>query len=124
MAVRISGHWKKWLKFFLRGVIEVRTTAARTARQIRALRESSRQTVLLNLPFAGSVKFHPWAMQFLARGPTAVVLPSKYSSCRKIVLKYPAVTGFSNDTNTSGGVRRFLWITGVVQAAQKCSAVG
>jgi Fic family protein len=49
MAVRISGHWEEWLKFFLRGVLEVSTAATRTARQILALRESSRQTIVASL---------------------------------------------------------------------------
>ena len=49
MAVRISGHWEEWLKFFLRGVLEVSAAATRTARQILALRESSRQTIVASL---------------------------------------------------------------------------
>ena len=49
MAVRISGHWEEWLKFFLRGVLEVSAAATHTARQILALRESSRQTIVASL---------------------------------------------------------------------------
>ena len=45
MAVRLRGHWEEWLKFFLRGVLEVSTAATQTARQILTLREHSRQTI-------------------------------------------------------------------------------
>ena len=41
-AVRELGQWEEWLSFFLRGVQEVATDAADTARQILALREVNR----------------------------------------------------------------------------------
>jgi Fic family protein len=49
MAVRISGHWEEWLKFFLRGVLEVSQAAVRTARQILHLRERSRREIIDSL---------------------------------------------------------------------------
>ena len=49
MAVRTSGQWEEWLKFFLRGVAEVSQDATRTARKILDLRETSRQTILKSL---------------------------------------------------------------------------
>ena len=45
MAVRLRGHWEEWLKFFLRGVLEVSTTATQTVREILTLREHSRQKI-------------------------------------------------------------------------------
>lgn len=48
MAIRNTGDWEGWLKFFLRGVAEVSRAAALTARAILELRESRRQE------FAGS----------------------------------------------------------------------
>ncbi len=42
MAVRTEGHWEAWVRFFLRGVIEVSQSATDTARQILYLRESHR----------------------------------------------------------------------------------
>lgn len=45
-AVRDSGHWEGWLKFFLRGVYEVAQEAAATARKIVNLKEEHRQLVL------------------------------------------------------------------------------
>lgn len=45
-AVRDSGNWEEWLKFFLRGVYEVAQEAAATARKIVNLKEEHRQLVL------------------------------------------------------------------------------
>jgi Fic family protein len=43
MAIRNSGAWEGWLRFFLRGVAEVSRAAAGTARAILELRESQRE---------------------------------------------------------------------------------
>jgi Fic family protein len=45
MAIRLSGDWEGWIKFFLRGVFEVSQAATNTARKILALREEHRQRV-------------------------------------------------------------------------------
>lgn len=45
-AVRDSGNWESWLKFFLRGVYEVAQEATATARRIVNLKEEHRQLVL------------------------------------------------------------------------------
>lgn len=45
MAIRRSGDWEGWLKFFLRGVKAVSNDAVETAREIIALRETSRGMV-------------------------------------------------------------------------------
>jgi len=45
-AVRDSGNWEGWLKFFLCGVYEVAQEAAATARKIVNLKEEHRQLVL------------------------------------------------------------------------------
>lgn len=44
-AVREKGDWEGWLKFFLRGVIEVSGEAGRTARDILLLREKHRTAI-------------------------------------------------------------------------------
>jgi len=46
MAVRESGHWEQWLKFFLRGLVEVSASATGTAHAILALQSEHRQIVL------------------------------------------------------------------------------
>jgi Fic family protein len=45
MAIRLSGDWEGWIKFFLRGVFEVSQAASDTARKILELREQHRQKV-------------------------------------------------------------------------------
>ena len=44
-SVHSGGTWEKWLRFFLRGVIEVSGEAAETTRSILALREHHREAV-------------------------------------------------------------------------------
>lgn len=44
-AIRTDGNWESWLKFFLRGIIEVSDAATATARAILELREQHRQPV-------------------------------------------------------------------------------
>ena len=48
-AVRTSGDWEGWLKFFLTGVAEVANEATETAREIVQLRESHRQQLINDL---------------------------------------------------------------------------
>ncbi len=42
MAIRHDGNWEGWLRFFLRGIIEVSQSATETARAIMILREKHR----------------------------------------------------------------------------------
>jgi len=44
-AIRLSGDWEGWIKFFLRGVFQVSQAASDTARKILELREQHRQKV-------------------------------------------------------------------------------
>jgi Fic family protein len=44
-AVRDRGEWEAWLGFFLRGVVEVATQSAETARRILAMREEHRLAI-------------------------------------------------------------------------------
>jgi len=53
-AVRVSGDWEGWLKFFLRGVYEVSLSATETARKILALREEHRQLISDTFASAGN----------------------------------------------------------------------
>ena len=45
MAIRISGDWEGWVKFFLRGVAEVSQAASITARKILELRKQHQQRI-------------------------------------------------------------------------------
>lgn len=48
-SVRDTGDWEGWLRFFLRGVIEVSGEAAQTARKILVLREKHRAAITTHL---------------------------------------------------------------------------
>lgn len=48
-AVRDSGEWEQWLRFFLQGVIEVSAEATETARRILLLREEHRGAITESL---------------------------------------------------------------------------
>ncbi|MBM3522702.1 MAG: Fic family protein, partial [Alphaproteobacteria bacterium] len=48
-TVRTRGDWEGWLAFFLRGVVEVATEAADTARRIQRLREDHRAAITAQL---------------------------------------------------------------------------
>jgi Fic family protein len=45
MAIRSDGNWEGWLKYFLRGVIEVSQSATETARAMMNLQEKHRQLI-------------------------------------------------------------------------------
>ena len=55
-AVRDTGDWEGWLKFFLRGVIEVSSESAVTVRDILALRGIHTELVQTNLRTANSLR--------------------------------------------------------------------
>lgn len=46
MAIRNDGNWEGWLKFFLRGIVEVSQSATETARAILDLRENNREIII------------------------------------------------------------------------------
>lgn len=45
-AIRTDGDWEGWLRFFLRGVFDVSQAATTTAREILALRDAHRETIM------------------------------------------------------------------------------
>jgi Fic family protein len=45
-AIRDAGDWEGWLRFFLRGVVDVGAQATEIARQVLALREEHREAVI------------------------------------------------------------------------------
>ena len=55
-AVRDTGDWEGWMKFFLRGVIEVSSESAVTVRDILALRGVHTDLVQKNLRTANSLR--------------------------------------------------------------------
>ena len=71
MTIRLSGDWEGWVKFFLRGVVEVSQAAALTARKILALREE----------FGQRVKVQP-LLDYLFEQPfTSISMVQKHLNC-------------------------------------------
>lgn len=109
MAVRLSGHWEEWLKFFLRGVLEVSESATRTARQILTLRETARQSIVdsLNNSTAGMQM-----LDYLFQSPLLSVkavetrLDCSYVKANKLVLEFVKL-GLLEETTGWQRNRRF-----------------
>ena len=70
-AVREQGDWEGWLKFFLRGVIEVSGEAALTARNILSLREKHRTAI--NEKLGTSVRNGHRLLEYLYEKPIVSV---------------------------------------------------
>ena len=109
MAVRLSGHWEAWLKFFLRGVLEVSADATRTARQILTLREDARKKIVasLNNSTAGLE-----LLDFLFQSPLLSVKAAKkhldcsYVKANKLILQLEKL-GLLEETTGWQRNRRF-----------------
>ncbi|HUE81785.1 MAG TPA: Fic family protein [Pyrinomonadaceae bacterium] len=71
MAIRNHGDWEGWLKFFLRGVIEVSTQAIATSRGILALREEHRAAVNRELGSSAASGLH--LLEYLYEQPIVTV---------------------------------------------------
>ena len=105
MAVRESGHWEQWLKFFLRGVAEVSASATATAEAILALQNEHRQIVLEK---AGNAPLGQRLLDFLLRQPLVTVraieaqLDCAYVTANKLVEQFAAL-GILRET--TGGQR-------------------
>ncbi len=109
MAVRTNGHWEEWLRFFLRGVLEVSESATRTARGILALRETARKMIVdkLNNSTAGMQ-----LLDFLFQSPLFSVksvetrLDCSYVKANNLVLQFVKL-GLVEETTGWQRNRRF-----------------
>ena len=105
MAVRESGHWEQWLKFFLRGVVEVSASATGTAHAILALQSEHRQIVLEKV---GNVPLGQRLLDMLLQQPLVTVrmieaqLDCAYVTANKLVEQF-ATLGMLRET--TGGQR-------------------
>ena len=105
MAVRESGHWEQWLKFFLRGVAEVSASATATAEAILALQNEHRQIVLEK---AGNAPLGQRLLDFLLQQPLVTVraieaqLDCAYVTANKLAEQFAAL-GILRET--TGGQR-------------------
>lgn len=91
MAIRSSGDWEGWLKFFVRGVEQVSREATETARAILSLRDQHRQTIADKL---GGNAFRPPLLDMLFEQPLVTVrmveqrLKCSYVTASKLLDKF------------------------------------
>jgi Fic family protein len=105
MAVRENGHWEQWLKFFLRGVAEVSTSATATAHAILTLQSEHRQLVLEKV---SNVPLGHRLLDMLLQQPLVNVrmieahLDCAYVTANKLVEQFAALSILGE---TTGGQR-------------------
>ena len=105
MAVRESGHWEQWLKFFLRGVAEVSASATATAHAILTLQHEHRQLVLTKV---SSVPLAQRLLDLLLQQPLVTVrgiethFDCAYVTANKLVEQFTALRLLRE---TTGGQR-------------------
>jgi Fic family protein len=110
-SVRLDGDWENWMKFFLRGVVEVATQASETARSILSLREEHRR--LLNEHFRGSVH-GPRLLDLLFQTPIITVplaqgmLGVSYPTANKLVEQF-VHAGILGQIGGDQWKRRFIY---------------
>lgn len=87
--IRDEGGWESWLKFFLRGVIEVSREATATARAIVGLRETDRQKIIdeLGRVAGNALKVHESLFKFplVSVNPIADFLGVSFTSANRLM---------------------------------------
>lgn len=90
-AIREQGDWEGWLDFFLRGVIDVSTEAANTARQILELREQHRRLITDNFGRAAGnghkVLDHLYSSPIVSVANIQQLLGTTYAGANQIVAR-------------------------------------
>ena len=90
-AIRTTGDWEGWLKFFLRGVYEVSLSATETARKILALREEHRQLISDTFGSANNpLKLHErmFATPTFSVGDAKEVMSCAFGTASSVVEKF------------------------------------
>lgn len=92
MAVRTDGNWEDWLRFFLRGVVEVSRSATDTARAILRLREQHRVAITEKM---GSSASQSWKLldrlyerPFTTIAIIAMDLECSFATASKIAIRW------------------------------------
>lgn len=90
-AIREQGDWEGWLAFFLRGVIDVSTQAADTARQVLELREQHRRLITDNFGRAAGnghkVLDHLYSSPIVSVANIQQLLGTTYPGANQIVAR-------------------------------------
>ncbi len=111
MAVRNSGDWEGWLKFFVRGVDEVSREATETAKTILRMREEHRQLIVKDL---GGNAFALPLLDFLFEQPLVTIslierrLKCVYVTASRLVEQFVRL-GMLRETTGNRRNRRYLY---------------
>ena len=91
-SVRDEGTWEDWLKFFLRGVIEVSKQATETARRILSLREDHRQLVTDNFSRSAAnahrVLEHLYTRPIISVSQARELIGSSYQAANDLIERF------------------------------------
>ena len=86
---RNEGDWESWLKFFLRGVVDVSREATETARAIMDLREADRKAIIdeLGRVAGNALKVHELLFKFplVSVNPVADLLGVSFTSANRLI---------------------------------------
>jgi Fic family protein len=111
-AVRTQGDWEGWLKFFLRGVLEVSHEAVDRAKAILELREAHRQILITHLDHQASRALQ--LLEVLFTQPIVTVrlvekaIQCSYVTANKIIKQFEEV-GLLQKNNGAQRNRRFRY---------------
>lgn len=109
-AVRVTGDWEGWLRFFLRGVADTATEAVSLARQIVALREEHRTLLLANRAGGHAIKLLDalFEQPIVNVNSVAARVGTSFGGARKLVDRLAAL-GILVETTGQQRNRRFAF---------------
>ncbi|MCA9799061.1 MAG: Fic family protein [Cyanobacteria bacterium HKST-UBA04] len=114
MRIRTQGDWEGWLKFFLRGMIEVSKEATQRARDIVAMREAHRERISDHL--GHKTRNGLLLLELLFHRPLVTVsmveahLACSYNTANKLVIELEAL-GLLNEITGAKRNRAYLYNT-------------
>jgi Fic family protein len=112
--IRDDGDWESWLKFFLRGVIEVSREATATARAIVDLREADRQKIIdeLGRVAGNALKVHGSLFRFplVSVNPIANFLGVSFTSANRLMERLVEI-GILNEVTGNARNRVFSYVS-------------
>jgi Fic family protein len=111
-SVRDKGTWEMWLRFFLRGVIEVSKQATETARKILTLREAHRLAITEHLGRAAGnghrVLEHLYEHPIVSVNQVQEVTGTTYAAANNLVSEFSSI-GILEEITGQARNRRFMY---------------
>jgi Fic family protein len=111
-SIRDEGAWEDWLKFFLRGVIEVSKQATETARRILSLREDHRQLVTDNFSRSAAnghrVLERLYTRPIISASQAKELIGSSYQAANDLIERFTEL-GILNEFTGQARNRRFRY---------------